>query len=62
MLDAFLNAISSQFGQVQQALFEAWVQPLVYALGMGNLLEDAYVATGWLLVGLLQLLIMLVVF
>jgi sterol desaturase/sphingolipid hydroxylase (fatty acid hydroxylase superfamily) len=62
MLDAFLNAISNQFGQTQQAMFEAWVQPLVYAMGMGNLLEDAYVATGWLLVGLLQLLIMLVVF
>jgi sterol desaturase/sphingolipid hydroxylase (fatty acid hydroxylase superfamily) len=62
MLDDVINAISSQFGNVQQALFEALVQPLVYALGMGNLLEDAYTATGWLLVGLLQLLIMVLVF
>jgi sterol desaturase/sphingolipid hydroxylase (fatty acid hydroxylase superfamily) len=62
MLDNLLNAISTPFGDLQQLVFEAWVQPLVYALGMGNLLEDAFVATGWLLVGLLQLLIMLVVF
>ena len=58
MLDQAFNAISSTFGQVQQALFEAAVQPAVYALGMGNLLEDAYTATGWLLGGLLQLLIL----
>ncbi len=62
MLDDLINAISSQFGNVQQALFEACVQPLIYALGMGNLLEDAYTATGWLLVGLLQLLIMVGLF
>ncbi len=62
MLDQAFNAISSTFGQVQQALFEAAVQPAVYALGMGNLLEDAYTATGWLLGGLLQLLIMVGVF
>ncbi|MBB3197013.1 sterol desaturase family protein [Roseateles terrae] len=49
------------FGQAQQALFEAVVQPLVFGMGFGNLLEDAFDATGWLLVGLLQMAVMLVV-
>jgi sterol desaturase/sphingolipid hydroxylase (fatty acid hydroxylase superfamily) len=60
MLDDFLSAFSAWFGDQQQALFEAIVQPLMYSLGMGNLLEDAYTATGWLMVGVIQLLLMLV--
>ena len=47
------------FSQAQQWLFEAVVQPVVFALGMGNLLEDAFSATGWLLVGLIQIAVML---
>ncbi len=54
-----MNALSDAFGQVQQWLFEGAVQPLVFELGWGNLLEDAFVATGWLLVGLLQIGVML---
>lgn len=50
------------FAQAQQALFEAVVQPLLFAGGMGNLLEDGFIATGWLLVGLLQLVIIVLVF
>ena len=50
------------FAVAQQWLFEAVVQPLMFAGGLGNLLEDGFAATGWLLVGLLQLLIMLTVF
>ena len=34
---------------------------LLFALGQASVLEDAYAATGWLLVGLLQLAVMLVV-
>lgn len=55
MLDFLIDG----FAQTQQALFEALVQPLVFALGGGNLLEPAYEATGWLLVGLLQIAVML---
>lgn len=50
------------FAQAQQALFEAVVQPLMFAAGLGNLLEDGFSATGWLLVGLLQIAVMLTVF
>jgi sterol desaturase/sphingolipid hydroxylase (fatty acid hydroxylase superfamily) len=49
------------FSQAQQALFEAVVQPLLFAAGMGNLLEDGFRATGWLLVGVLQLLVVVTV-
>ncbi|MFM7705271.1 MAG: sterol desaturase family protein [Rubrivivax sp.] len=49
------------FGQVQEALFEGVVQPLVFGLGAGNLLEDAFRATGWLLVGVLQIVLLLTV-
>ncbi len=50
------------FGDAQQALFEAVVQPLMFELGLAGLLEDGYRATGWLLVGLLQIAVMLTIF
>lgn len=53
--------LGEAFGQAQQWLFESLVQPLVFGMGFGNLLEDAYDATGWLLVGLLQIAVMLTV-
>lgn len=49
------------FSSAQQWLFEVLVQPAFFAMGMGNLLEDAFDATAWLLVGLLQIAVMLVV-
>ena len=57
-----MNALADGFGQAQQWLFEHAMQPLLFGLGMGNLLEDGYAATGWLLVGLLQIAVMIVVF
>lgn len=57
--DTLITPLTDAFGQVQQWLFEAAVQPLMFEAGMGNLLEDAYAATGWLLVGFIQLLVML---
>ena len=62
MIDALLHTFTEAFGHAQQLLFEAVVQPLAFALGLGNVVEDAYDATGWLLVGLLQLLVLLLVF
>lgn len=57
-----MNDLTSLFDLAQQGLFEAAVQPLMFHAGMGNLLEDGFRATGWLLVGLLQLLVMVTVF
>lgn len=56
-----MNTLADLFAQVQQLLFEHAVQPLVFQLGMASLMEDAFDATGWLLVGLLQIAVMLLV-
>ena len=56
-----METLSQWFGQAQQLLFEEAVQPLLFHAGLANLLEDGYVATGWLLVGLLQIAIMVAV-
>jgi hypothetical protein len=56
-MDFFVDA----FDAAHQWLFETLVQPLVFAIGLGNRLEDAYSGTGWLLIGLLQLLVMLAI-
>jgi sterol desaturase/sphingolipid hydroxylase (fatty acid hydroxylase superfamily) len=50
------------FDRAQQALFEAVVQPLMFELGLAGILEQGFRATGWLLVGLAQLAIMLTLF
>ena len=50
------------FDTAQQWLFEAAVQPLLFAAGLGQLLEDGFRASGWLLVGLLQIGVLLTLF
>ena len=57
-----MNSPLQLFDRAQQWLFEAAVQPLMFEAGMGNLLEEGYRATGWLLVGLLQLAVMVTLF
>ena len=57
-----MDTLIELFGSAQQGLFEHAVQPLLFGLGQGNLLEDGYRATGWLLVGLLQIVVMLTLF
>jgi sterol desaturase/sphingolipid hydroxylase (fatty acid hydroxylase superfamily) len=53
-----MEMLVSWFDGLQQWLYEFAVQPVVFAMGLGNRLEDAYEGTGWLLVGLLQLLVL----
>lgn len=50
---------SAWFDTAQQWLFEAAVQPLMFAGGLAGLLEQGFRATGWLLVGLVQMAVML---
>ena len=45
---------------LQEALF-ALAAPLLFSLGLGNFLEDAYAASAWLLAGLLQIAVLLLV-
>jgi sterol desaturase/sphingolipid hydroxylase (fatty acid hydroxylase superfamily) len=54
--------VGDWFATLQQALFEGVIQPLMLWLDLAGLLEIGYAATGWLLVGLLQIALMLVVF
>lgn len=60
VVDTFWNQAGDLFAWAQQALFESVLQPALFHLGWGSLLEDGYRATGWLLVGLLQIAVMLV--
>ncbi|BDI08036.1 sterol desaturase family protein [Sphaerotilus microaerophilus] len=54
-----VEILSEWFSLAQQGLFESVVQPLLFGLGGGSLLEDGYAATGWLLAGLLQIAVLL---
>ncbi len=54
-----IDWISNTFDNLQLALYEHVVQPVVFGIGLGNLLEDAFAATGWLLLGLLQIAVLL---
>lgn len=56
-----METLTDWFAQAQQGLFEWGVQPLAVAMGLSNILEVAYEGTGWLLVGFLQIMLMLVV-
>jgi sterol desaturase/sphingolipid hydroxylase (fatty acid hydroxylase superfamily) len=56
-----LSFVVDAFDQLQQVVYEGLVQPLMYALGMANLLEDGFTATGWLLVGVIEIVLMLTV-
>ena len=50
-----MDALIDLFADAQQALFEGLLQPLMFTFGLGNLLADGYQATGWLLVGLIEI-------
>lgn len=56
-----MDSLESLFSMAQQWLFEAAVQPAMFALGLGNLLEDGYEATAWFMVGLIQVAVLLAV-
>lgn len=56
-----MDAVTDLFAQAQLWLFEAAVQPLMFVMGLGGRLEEGFNGTGWLLVGCLQLLVMLLV-
>ena len=53
--------LGSRFDSLQQWLFESVMQPVMFHAGLGNLLENGYEASGWLLVGLLQLVVIVAV-
>ena len=56
-----MEFFSNAFSATQEWLFESLLQPAMFAMGLGNLLVDGYAATGWLLVGLIQLVILVAI-
>ena len=56
-----MDWLANTFSGVQAWLFEGLVEPVMFALGIGNLLEDAYAATAWFLVGMIQIIVLLAV-
>ena len=56
-----MDWIEQVFSSGQQWLFEGVVSPFMFMAGFGNRLEEGYTATGWLLVGLLQLAVIVAV-
>lgn len=56
-----IEFISSGFDSLQQLLFESVVQPLMFSVGLASQLEGGFEAAGWLLVGLLQLVVIVAV-
>ena len=56
-----MDALIDLFSNLQASLFESVLQPIAFAIGLGNRLEEVFNATGWLLVGVVQIAIMLLV-
>jgi sterol desaturase/sphingolipid hydroxylase (fatty acid hydroxylase superfamily) len=55
-----MESLALLFEKIQSWLFDAFIAPGMFAAGLGGFLEDGYNATGWFLVGVVQLVIMLV--
>ena len=58
MIGALMGALSDAFTAVQAWLFQGAVQPLLYAAGEMRYQEQAYVATEWFLLGLVQVVVL----
>jgi sterol desaturase/sphingolipid hydroxylase (fatty acid hydroxylase superfamily) len=58
-MNDLIEKLTGLFAQAQQALFESVVQPAIFALGIGGIVEDGFTATGWFLVGILQLMVLI---
>jgi sterol desaturase/sphingolipid hydroxylase (fatty acid hydroxylase superfamily) len=61
LLAAWAEWILGVFTTAQDALFEAIVQPLLYSSGLASYLTDAYDATGWFLMGIGQIVVLVLV-
>ena len=56
-----MQFFSDWFGVAQGWLFEHLIQPLVFQLGLGEFVEEAFEGTEWLLTGMLELLLLFLV-
>ncbi len=56
-----MQLISDWLGVAQGWLFETVIQPLVFQLGFGEFVEEAFEGTEWLLIGVLELTLLFLV-
>lgn len=56
-----MQTISDWFGTAQGWLFETVIQPLVFQLGFGEYIEEAFEGTEWLMIGVLELTLLFLV-
>jgi sterol desaturase/sphingolipid hydroxylase (fatty acid hydroxylase superfamily) len=56
-----LDTLIQLFAKAQQWLFETIMQPAMFQLGLGSVLEVGFEGAGWLLVGLLQIAVIVCV-
>lgn len=57
-----MNSLIELFDDAQQWLFETLVQPLLFHAGLSSSIEAAYDGTMWFLVGVLEIILIVVVF
>ena len=62
MFDSLFNAVSDLYVGAQSLVYECCLQPIAFRLGWGGLMEDGYEASGWLVAGIFQVFIMLIIF
>jgi sterol desaturase/sphingolipid hydroxylase (fatty acid hydroxylase superfamily) len=56
-----IQLLADWLGQAQGWLFEAVIQPFIYYAGIGDITEEAFEGTEWLLIGLCELLLIFLV-
>ena len=56
-----IQFLADSFGTAQGWLFETLIQPLVFHLGFGEFVEEAFEGTEWLLTGLCELVLLFLV-
>ncbi|MFL9922799.1 sterol desaturase family protein [Herbaspirillum lusitanum] len=56
-----IQTISDLFASAQGWLFETIVQPLVFYVGLGEFVEEAFTGTEWFLVGVCELVLLFIV-
>jgi len=56
-----IQTLTDWLGLAQGWLFETAIQPLVFQLGFGEFIEDAFEGTEWLLIGVLELALLFLV-
>jgi sterol desaturase/sphingolipid hydroxylase (fatty acid hydroxylase superfamily) len=61
MWDALANWLNLWVGQIEATVFQNVVLPVVYHLGFGGYAEDAFTGTEWLLVGVVQIAVMVLI-